>query len=188
RFPDSYLSKVLRSGYNQVSGEIGSGLNTPKALRDVEVAGINQSRIAKTCTFNEFRAHFNLMPLKKFSDFSDKPEVQQALEELYEHVDNVELFAGLMVERSVPSGLRLPYTMKRAILSDAVNLLRNDRILTQSFTPTYLTSWGAMYSEGNPEDHGRVLPTMLNLLLPKGFTDDELSNIFVAPEAAPYKN
>ncbi|KAG0161794.1 hypothetical protein DFQ30_005533, partial [Apophysomyces sp. BC1015] len=94
------MPQVLRSGYNQVSGEIGSGLNTPKALRDVEVAGINQSRIAKTCTFNEFRAHFNLMPLKKFSDFSDKPEVQQALEELYEHVDNVELFAGLMVERS----------------------------------------------------------------------------------------
>ncbi|KAG0161923.1 hypothetical protein DFQ30_004858 [Apophysomyces sp. BC1015] len=93
-----------------------------------------------------------------------------------------------MVERSVPSGLRLPYTMQRALLSDAVNLLRNDRILTQSFTPTYLTSWGAMYSEGTPGNHGRMLPTMLNLLLPKGFTDDELSNIFVAPEAAPYKN
>ncbi|KAG0169187.1 hypothetical protein DFQ30_003883 [Apophysomyces sp. BC1015] len=198
QFSDHDLTQILHEGYLQVAGRLGSGLNTPGALRDIEVAGINQSRRAKTCTFNDFRAHFNLMPLQKFSDFSDDKGVQEALKELYGEVKNVELFTGLRVEKSVPTGLHLPYTMKRAILSDAVNLLRNgklkkdktrkvidddcmaDRILTQSFTPAFLTNWGMEYSNGDPENHGRVLPTMLKLLLPKGkgFSKEEISDIF----------
>lgn len=67
----------------------------------------------------------HLTTLDTFEDFSEKKEIQQALEELYGTPDRVELYAGLMVERTKQTGLRLPYTMGRAILSDAVNLLRN---------------------------------------------------------------
>lgn len=66
--------------------------------------------------------------MKTFEDFSEKVEVQKALKELYGTPDNVELYTGLMVERTKQTGLRLPYTMGRAILSDAVNLLRNGTV------------------------------------------------------------
>ncbi|KAF7721850.1 hypothetical protein EC973_004058 [Apophysomyces ossiformis] len=192
QFSDFDLARILHEGRKQVAGELGSGLNTPAALKQIEVTGIKQSRIAKTCRFNDFRRHFNLLPLKSFSDFSDNVEVQKALQDLYQDVENVELFAGLRVEKSVPSGLRLPYTMKRAILSDAVNLLRNDRILAQSLTPTHLTNWGYNYIQGDPKSSGRVLPQMLRELLPKAnsnntaaFSDEELTNFFNIPGAAP---
>jgi hypothetical protein len=73
-----------------------------------------------------------LTTLNTFEDFSEKLEVQQALKELYGTPDKVELYVGLMVERPKQIGLRLPYTMGRAILSDAVNLLRNGKCLELS--------------------------------------------------------
>lgn len=81
-----------------------------------------------TCSFNDFRRFLNLTALETFEDFSEKKDVQEGLKELYGTPENVELYTGLMVERSKPTGLCLPYTMGRAILSDAVNLLRNGRL------------------------------------------------------------
>lgn len=94
-------------------------------MEHVEIAGIQQARILDTCYFNDFRKFLHLTTLDTFEDFSEKVEVQEALKELYGTPDKVELYAGLMVERTKQTGLRLPYTMGRAILSDAVNLLRN---------------------------------------------------------------
>jgi hypothetical protein len=105
------------------------GRTTPAGLEHVEIAGIKQARALGTCSFNDFRRNFNLVPLNTFEDFTDKKEVQEALKELYGTPDNVELYAGAMVERPNPVGLRLPYTMTRAILSDAVNLLRNGKTI-----------------------------------------------------------
>lgn len=104
-----------------------NGLATPSALAPIEIAGIMQARNLRCCYFNEFRKFLKLVPMGTFEDFSEKVEVQQALKELYGTPDKVELYAGLMVERSKVTGLRLPYTMGRAILSDAVNLLRNGK-------------------------------------------------------------
>lgn len=126
-FSDFDLARVLRRGYTQVASELGYGFKTPASLAHVEIMGIKQGRLLKTCTFNDLRRHMNLMPLTSFKDFSDNEEIQQNLEELYGHPDNVELYAGVMVERPKVTGLRLPYTIGRAILSDAVNLLRNGK-------------------------------------------------------------
>lgn len=127
RFTDFHLAQFLRRGYQQIASELGNGGNTPAAFARVEMAGIMQGRQLKTCTFNDLRRHLNLTPLTSFEDFSEKPEIQQALKELYGTPDQVELYTGLMVERNKVTGLRLPYTMGRAILSDAVNLLRNGK-------------------------------------------------------------
>lgn len=110
-----------------------NGQNTPAALEHVEIAGIQQARMLNTCYFNEFRKFLNLATLDRFEDFSEKKEVQEGLKELYGTPDNVELYTGLMVERTKQTGLRLPYTMGRAILSDAVNLLRNGKISSDYF-------------------------------------------------------
>jgi hypothetical protein len=150
-----------------------------------------------------------LTTLNTFEDFSEKVEVQQALKELYGTPDKVELYVGLMVERTKQTGLRLPYTMGRAILSDAVNLLRNgkclelslmrvnifyqhyyykiDRILTKELTPSNLTNWGYQYTKGDPKSNNRIFPSLLTSLFPEvhpqsgGFTVDELKTLFNTP-------
>lgn len=149
--------------------------------------------------------------MKTFEDFSEKPSVQQALKELYGTPDRVELYAGVMVERNKQTGLRLPYTMGRAILSDAVNLLRNgkvffkkkslnnsikaniyhtvDRILTKELTPNNLTNWGYKYTLGDPKANNRVFPGMIRELFPEaqatsiGFTQEELRTLFNVPKS-----
>ncbi|EIE83533.1 hypothetical protein RO3G_08238 [Rhizopus delemar RA 99-880] len=186
-FPDVDIIKALRAGYTQVSSDFGQGQNTPVGLEYVEIAAINQARALGARTFNEFRKFFNLMPLETFEDFSEKPSVQQALKELYCTPDRVELYAGLMVERTKVTGFQLPYTIFRAIVSDSANLLRNDRILVKSLTPTNITNWGYKYTLGDPELSDRVFPSMLTNLFPDatpssgGFTPEELKNIFTIP-------
>jgi hypothetical protein len=188
-----------------------NGQATPAALEHVEIAGINQARALGCCYFNEFRKFLNLTTMKTFEDFSEKPSVQQALKELYGTPDRVELYAGLMVERNKQTGLRLPYTMGRAILSDAVNLLRNgkvffkkkslnnslraniyhtvDRILTKELTPNNLTNWGYKYTLGDPKANNRVFPGMIRDLFPEaqatsiGFTQEELRTLFNVPNS-----
>ncbi|KAI8089623.1 heme peroxidase [Halteromyces radiatus] len=188
-FRDADLAQLLRRGYNQIASEIGNGLGVPASMEPIEIAGIIQARALGCCYFNEFRKYLDLLPLKTFEDFSDKVEVQTALKELYGTPDKVELYAGLMVERTLLIGLRLPYTMTRGVLSDAINLLRNDRILTQELVPSTLTNWGYEFSQGEPEHFGRIFPKMLRLHLanahPDGapvFTDKELKNLFVVPD------
>ena len=125
QFSDFDIAKCLRKGYNQIAGEIGDGLKVPASMEHIEIQGIIQFRQLRCCSFNDFRRYFNLTALTSFEDFSEIPEVQQALKDLYGEPDNVELYAGLMVERSKPTGIRLPYTIGRAILADALNLIRN---------------------------------------------------------------
>jgi hypothetical protein len=103
--------------------------------------------------------------------------------------------------------------MGRAILSDAVNLLRNgkficfanssafslkvslsiiDRILTKEMTPITLTNWGFQYIRGEPDQNNRVFPRMLRELFPDsagtGFTDHELKTLFNVPDTSNVKS
>ncbi|OBZ84824.1 Psi-producing oxygenase A [Choanephora cucurbitarum] len=184
QFSDTDLVRGLKLGYEQILSEVGNGRNTPASLEHVEIAGINQSRLLDTCYFNDFRRFLNLTPLKTFEDFSEKVEVQKALEELYGTPDKVELYAGLMVERTKQTGLRFPYTMSRAILSDAVNLIRNDRYLIKELTPATLTNWGYQYIAGDPNKQDRVLPNMVGSLFPEAanpFSEKELTDLFYVP-------
>ncbi|KAI8966958.1 heme peroxidase [Mycotypha africana] len=185
-FPDRDLVQFLKDGYSQNASELGNGRNTPAALEHVEIAGINQARALNICTFNDFRRHFNLMPLQTFEDFSEDIEVQKGLQELYGTPENVELFPGLLIEQPKPLGIRFPYTMNRGILSDAVNLLKNDRFIMKEFIPANLTNWGYDYMLGDPNNTNRILPTLLTTLFPdippgSGFSDEALKSPFIVP-------
>jgi hypothetical protein len=179
------------------------GLNTPAALKHIEVAGILQGRKLQCCTFNEFRSKLNLTKLTKFEDFSTIPAVQEALKDLYKTPDDVELYPGLTVEKMKPAGMHMPYTMGRAILSDAVNLLQNgkdqwcelqcrqfrklttlivDRFFITENTPANLTNWGYDYTQGDPKCSDRVSPQLFKNILPGLFSEKELNNLFTAPQ------
>jgi len=106
------------------------------------------------------------------------PKIVKKLEELYVHVDNVELYPGLMTEKTKPSMLgaviSLPFTISRAILSDAVNLVRNDRFYTNDFNPRSLTVWGWKEVQSDPNDlaSGGILNRLILRHLPNIYKDN----------------
>ena len=113
--------------------------NVPKALKAVEILGIKQARKWGTGSLNEFRKFFGLKEYKTFEEINSDPYVVEQLRNLYEHPDNVELYPGIVSEDPkipmVPgAGICPTYTLSRAILSDAVALVRGDRFYTVSLS------------------------------------------------------
>jgi len=103
--------------------------------------------ISIVASLNEFRKYFGLQPHKTFESINPDPYVADQLRHLYEHPDYVELYTGLVTEEAkkptVPgSGLCPSYTVSRAVLSDAVALVRGDRFYTIDYHPKKLTNWG----------------------------------------------
>jgi linoleate 8R-lipoxygenase / 9,12-octadecadienoate 8-hydroperoxide 8R-isomerase len=97
--------------------------------------GIEQSRVWGTATLNEFRNFFGLVKHEKFEDINSDPKMALKLRQFYDHPDNVELYPGLIIENTKKSmfpgsGLCPPQTIGKAILSDAVTLVRGDRFYT----------------------------------------------------------
>lgn len=113
----------------------------PKALRAVEILGITQSRRWNVGSLNEFRKFFGLKAHDTFEEINSDPDVANSLRHLYEHPDFVELYPGIVAEEAkepmVPGvGIAPTYTVSRAVLSDAVALVRGDRFYTVSLDLT----------------------------------------------------
>ena len=92
----------------------------------------------------------NLRPYATFAEWNSDPEIASAAEALYGHPDNLELFPGLAAEEAKDTmpgaGLCPGRTIGRGILSDAANLIRGDRYLTEDFSTAALTTWGFKYA------------------------------------------
>lgn len=96
-----------------------------------------QSRRWNVGSLNEFRKFFGLKSHETFEEINSDPTVADALRHLYEHPDFVELYPGIVSEEAkepmVPGvGIAPTYTISRAVLSDAVALVRGDRFYTVS--------------------------------------------------------
>ena len=160
---DDALVKILADGTRDVAGSFGSS-NVPTILKAVEILGIKQARSWNLATLNEFRAFFNLEKHESFESINSDPKIANALRHFYDEPDLVELYPGLVVEEAkyltgfeAGNGLCTNYTISRAILSDAVGLIRGDRFYTVDYTPNSLTNWG--FSEVSSDlavDHGHV--------------------------------
>ena len=71
-------------------GSFGAN-NVPKALRAVEILGMQQARGWGLATLNEFRKFFGLKAHETFEEINSNPEVANNLRHLYQHPDFVEL-------------------------------------------------------------------------------------------------
>lgn len=143
---DDKLVEILRDSIDDVAGAFGAN-KVPAILRSVEILGIKQARSWNLATLNEFRSFFGLTKHETFEDINSDPHVADQLKHLYEDPDLVELYPGLVVEQAKKpmepgSGLCPSFTVSRAVLSDAVALVRGDRFYTTDYTPRNLTSWG----------------------------------------------
>lgn len=105
-----------------------------------------QARKWNLATLNEFRDFFGLARHQTFESINSDPEVANALRHLYEHPDFVEMYPGIVAEEAkvpmVPGvGIAPTFTISRAILSDAVTLVRGDRFYTTDYHPKNLTKY-----------------------------------------------
>lgn len=145
-FDDNDLVKILQESIEDVAGAFGPN-HVPACMRAIEILGVKQSRTWNVATLNEFRQFIGLTPHDTFEKINPDPTICKILAQLYDSPDAVELYPGVMSEApkrpmSPGSGLCPPYTTSRAILSDAVALVRGDRFYTVDWTPRNITNWG----------------------------------------------
>jgi linoleate 8R-lipoxygenase / 9,12-octadecadienoate 8-hydroperoxide 8R-isomerase len=179
RFSDDDLAGIFTESVEDCAGTFGAN-HVPIVLRAVEILGIKQARAWNLATLNEFRQHFKLAPHRTFEEINPDPLVAEQLRRLYDHPDFVELYPGIIVEeakepRLPGSGLCTNFTTSRAILSDAVALVRGDRFYTIDYTPKHLTNWG--YSLVNYNlgiDYGCVFYKLILRALPHNFRQDSV--------------
>lgn len=78
--------------------------------------------------FSRFRRYLNLKAYSSFEEWNPDKETARAAELLYGHIDNLELYPGLMAEVTKPpmagSGVCPGQTTGRGILDDAVALVK----------------------------------------------------------------
>ncbi|KAJ3019911.1 UNVERIFIED_CONTAM: hypothetical protein HDU68_010433 [Siphonaria sp. JEL0065] len=153
QFSSSDLHQILTSSMDWVSCKMGAR-KIPGAMKDIEIEGIEGARKLGLCTLNEFRQHFRLKPYQSYAELltgpqspNPDPTIIAALEKHYgkDGIDKVEFYPGIVLEAIDADGISLPFSMARSILSDAVNLVKNDRFLVYGLNPHELTHWGYEY-------------------------------------------
>ncbi|KJA20426.1 hypothetical protein HYPSUDRAFT_166972 [Hypholoma sublateritium FD-334 SS-4] len=175
RFADVDLFNVLADATESPASSYG-GQNSPGVLRLVEIMGMEQARSWGVCTMNEFRAYLGLKTFDSFEEWNPDPAIASAARRLYGHVDNLELYTGIVAEEIMPltDGLRFScgYTTTRAVLGDAIALVRGDRFYTSDFTPGNLTTWGFYDCQRDMTNGGggSMIPKLLLRHLPKQYT------------------
>ncbi|CAG8688651.1 14198_t:CDS:2, partial [Racocetra persica] len=150
KYADFDIAINLIKGTENVAGAFGAR-SIPEIFRIIEISSIKSARDLGLCSLNDFRRFLNLQPYSSFEDMmgleSSDNQILKDLKRLYNNdIENVELYPGLMTEKTKPANnigsmIAFPYTISRAILSDVVNLIRNDRFYTDEFDHYNLTFW-----------------------------------------------
>lgn len=178
-FDDEPLVKIFAESVEDCAGAFGAS-QVPKVFKSIEILGIKQARSWNMATLNELRKFFNLSSYKTFEEINPDPYISDKLRRLYDHPDLVEMYPGVIVEAAKESvtpgsGLCTNYTISRAILSDAVALVRGDRFHTIDFTPKQVTNWA--YSEiksSDKVDQGQVFYKLLFRAFPHHFKGNSI--------------
>lgn len=178
-FDDDDLVDLFTKSVEDCAGAFGAS-HVPAMFKSIEALGIMQARKWNLGTLNEFRQFFNLAPHETFEDINSDPYIADQLRRLYDHPDLVEIYPGVIVEDAkdamIPgSGLCTNFTISRAILSDAVALVRGDRFYTVDYTPKHLTNWA--YNEIEPNntvDHGQILYKLVLRAFPNHFAGNSV--------------
>lgn len=160
-------------------------------MKAVDILGMEQGRAWGAASLNEVRKFFQLEPHKTFLDINSDPDVAASLEALYTHPDGVELYPGLNAEEAKPpmapgSGLCSGYTTSKAILSDAVALVRGDRFYSVDSSPSNLTAFGFNEIASDPDvGGGVVIRKLLMRAFPGWYRGDSVYALFplTVPEA-----
>lgn len=111
------------------------GPGTPGG-RDLAAININRGRERGVADFNTIRQDFGLEPYTSFDQISDNPETVAALENLYDSVDDIDAWVGLLAETPEPGEffaetMRTVLTYQFTVLRDGDRFYyENDPVLT----------------------------------------------------------
>ncbi|KAF2090084.1 hypothetical protein K490DRAFT_71754 [Saccharata proteae CBS 121410] len=173
------MAKILTESVEDCANSFGAQ-RVPAVMRVIEILGIEQARTWNVATLNELRKYFQLKPYSTFEEINPDKHVADQLRRLYDHPDLVEMYPGLVAEDAkepmVPgSGLTPSYTVSRAVLSDAVALVRGDRFYTIDYHPKKLTNWGYSLVESDKAiDHGAVASKLFLTAFPNHFKQNSV--------------
>ncbi|KAF1830459.1 heme peroxidase [Decorospora gaudefroyi] len=177
--PDQELVDILTSSIEDCTNSFGPN-RVPAVFRAIEVLGIEQARAWNLGSLNEFRKYFKLEPHNTFEDITSDKYAQEQLRHLYDHPDKVEIYPGIVVEDAKKpmapgSGLCPSYTVSRAVLSDAVALVRGDRFYTHDYNPRTLTNWGYTLADSDLGiDNGCVFYKLFLRAFPNHFSHNSI--------------
>jgi len=179
RLPDQDLVDILVASVEDCANSFGPN-RVPAVMRAIEVLGIEQARAWNLGSLNEFRKYFGLEPHTSFDDITSDKYVAEQLKHLYDHPDKVEIYPGIVVEDAKKpmdpgSGLTPSYTVSRAVLSDAVALVRGDRFYTRDYNPRTLTNWG--YAQADSDlgvDNGCVFYKLFLRAFPQHYKQNSI--------------
>ncbi|KAK2467669.1 hypothetical protein APHAL10511_000524 [Amanita phalloides] len=179
-FDDNDLAKLLFNATETKAGSPG-GKAVPYWAREQEIRKIQQARQANVCTLNEFRKRLGLKPLVSFEEWNS--DLAKAARDLYDDIDKLELYPGLVGERSMGgSGFGFGYTMSWGLIADIVTRLRHDPVITTKFTEHALTKWGYKDSLSSFDDtrgcFGAMLPKLMQRTLARNYTYNNVYCLF----------
>ena len=123
----------------QATGVLGPR-NTADALIGIEVAAIQQGRLARLDTYAAYRALVGLKPPRRFEDISSDPEVLRILRGAYDSPDQVEFYVGLFAEDPTPN-TPTPPLIRTMVAVDAFSQALTNPLLSEhvynkaTFTP-----------------------------------------------------
>lgn len=169
-FDDQQMIDALNSAMDDPISNFGPR-NIPRCLRPVEIMGIMQARKWEVGTLNDFREFFQMPRHETFESVTDNVEIQNALRDLYDHPDKIELYPGVFCESDKNMGLDpgpsdVDSALWAAIFSDAITLVRSDRFYTVDWNTNSLTSWGM---KEVTEDNHILKSSVFHRLLQRAF-------------------
>ena len=108
---------------------------------DLATVDILRDRERGVPRYNEFRTLMHRKPVASFEELASDPEVAAQLQDVYGHVDRVDIMVGLYAERR-PQGFAFCDTAFRVFLLMASRRLKSDRFFTTDYRPEVYTPTG----------------------------------------------
>ena len=93
------LGTVINAASTNAAGKI-SLYNVPGFMAGAEYANIQMGRDLQLQTYNAYRRHFKLKPMRSFMELTGDTRIAAELENLYGHIDKLEFIVGLFAEKA----------------------------------------------------------------------------------------
>jgi prostaglandin-endoperoxide synthase 2 len=139
---DNDLRAFMLAASAQRAGRIGLFNSDSELVETADTRSIEQARVAKLRTYNDYRELSHLPRLRSFSEFSSDTRVGERLHDFYDHVDDVEFYVGLFAEE-VGRYEVLPKLMLTMVSFDALSqLVTNPLLGPRVYGPETLTPTG----------------------------------------------
>lgn len=126
---DTGLAAIVDSASRQAAGRVGLFNTPPYLIGQAERPSLQLSRDARLKGYNDYREHVGYKRVTRFDQISGDVRIQQELERLYGHPDNLEFFVGLFAEDVAP-GSALPPVIGRMVAIDAFSQALTNPLLS----------------------------------------------------------